>query len=212
MPLESIHLINEESSWAIWKISEEIGHFFLNLNLQDEEMHSLDLISNHYKKLEWLATRITTKSLIEHLGIDYVGMTKDEHGKPNLNNNKGYISVTHSFPYVAIIYHHRFHVGIDLEKPREKILQISKKFLNPSEIAFCGSNTRKITLIWSAKEALYKLHGRKFVIFKEDLEIKEFELQKEGIIEGIILLNGHETLYDLKYELHEEYLVTYTVR
>ena len=211
MPLESIHLINEESSWATWKISEEIGHFFLNLNLQDEEMHSLDLISNHYKKLEWLATRITTKSLIEHLGIDYAGMTKDEHGKPHLNNDTGYISVTHSFPYVAAQLHLDKPVGVDLEKFSDKILKIEHKYLNEQEIFDSNHELIKLMVYWSAKEALYKIHGRRKISFKEQLEINPFELQHSGILEGKIINDRTIEIIELFFKVADDYVMVYTL-
>ncbi len=212
MPLESIKKINDASSWALWRITEEIGNFFLVLDLKKEDMGSYDSISNYYKKLEWLASRVAAKYLLEHAGVDYQGISKDKYGKPHLVNQKGAISVSHSYPYVAVIYHQQQDVGIDLERPRERILKISKKFLNENELAYAAEDTRKITLLWSAKETLYKLHGRKFVIFKENLEVEAFELNSEGFLTGIIKLNGKESFYKIKYENRNDYLVSYTVR
>ena len=65
MPLKFIKKINDDSSWALWEIQEEIGNFFLLLDLMQEEKASLDIISNHYKKLEWLATRVVLRQLME---------------------------------------------------------------------------------------------------------------------------------------------------
>ncbi len=212
MPMESINKINDASSWALWRITEEIGNFFLILDLKKEEIGSYESISNHYKKLEWLASRVAAKYLLEHAGRDYQGISKDEFGKPHLVNQKGTISVSHSYPYVAVIYHHHKDVGIDLEKPRERIFKISKKFLNDKEQAYAAKNIRKLTLLWSAKETLYKLHGRKFVIFKDNLEIEAFKLNSEGFLTGIINFNGKESTYKIKYENRNDYLVSYTVR
>ncbi len=212
MPLKYIKKINDDSSWALWEIKEEIGNFFLQLDLMQEEKASLDIISNHYKKLEWLATRVVLRQLMESLNLNYAGITKDEHGKPHLVDQNGKISVTHSFPFVAVIYHRSLDVGIDLEHPREKILKISRKFLNDGEIVIAGENVDKTTMFWSAKETLYKLHGRKFVIFKEDLEIDEFQTGNEGMLRGHIRLDDKDSIYDLKYYCNETHIITFTVR
>jgi phosphopantetheinyl transferase len=212
MPLSFIQKINNDSSWVLWEIHEEIGNFFLQMDLMEEEKSFYNTISNHYKKLEWLATRVALRKLMESLNLEYDGITKDEHGKPHLVNENGMISVTHSYPYVAVIYHRKLDVGIDLEHPREKILKISKKFLNDREMLIANGNVDKTTMLWSAKEALYKLHGRKFVIFKDNLEIDDFKTEKEGMLKGHIRLNGSEFAIDMKYYCNEKYIVTYTVR
>lgn len=212
MPLSFIKKINNDSCWVLWEIKEEIGNFFLQMDLMEEEKSFYDTISNHYKKLEWLATRVALRKLMESLNLEYDGIIKDEHGKPHLVNRNGMISVTHSYPYVAVIYHNNQDVGIDLEHPRGKILKISKKFLNDREMVIANGNVDKTTMFWSAKEALYKLHGRKFVIFRENLEIDEFITEKEGMLRGYIRLNGSELAIDMKYYCNEKYIVTFTVR
>jgi len=212
MPLKFIKKINESSSWALWKVEEEIGHFFMINDLKIEERSNFDLITNHYKKLEWLATRATAKQLLESLGLIYEGLHKDKFGKPHLNGSKGQISVTHSYPYVAVIFHEDEQIGIDLEQPREKILMISKKFLNEAEQAFCKQDEKKTTILWSVKESLYKLHGRKFVVFKDDLEVSAFDLEKEGDLKGQIKLNSNIEHINLRYICYEDFVITYTVR
>ncbi len=212
MPLKIVNKINEHSSWALWEIEEEIGTFFLNVDLTKEEKSAYDLISNHYKKLEWLATRATARKLLDTLNLPYEGIFKDSHGKPHLNGSIGEISVTHSYPYVAVIFHKKEAVGIDLEKPRDKILKIAKKFLNDEEMAFSKHDIKKITILWSVKESLYKLHGRKFVVFKDNLEAKPFELEKEGLIQGVIKLNADYDEIKLQYICYEDFIITYTIR
>ena len=170
MPLIRLQKINEDSWMGMWRIEEEIGWFFREIDLEIEEPDVLTNITNHYKKLEWLATRTVMHAICAKLNIAYPGIVKDEHGKPFLRDHSHPISVTHSYPYVAAIIHSEKEVGIDLEKLKEdKILRIAKKFMNSEEYAYSHQDPRISTLIWCAKESLYKLHGRKFVIFKEDL-------------------------------------------
>lgn len=194
----------------MWEITEEIGHFLMRPEITREDRDQLSSIANHYKKLEWLATRTLMAELLASKGVEYAGISKDKWGKPHLVAENGEISVTHSFPYVSVIYHEQDRVGIDLEKPRSKIIRIAKKFLNDAEMADSGTDINKITLLWSAKEALYKLHGRKFVVFKENLAITPFTMTKKGILEASILLDRQENV-KLAYEWYENFVVTYSV-
>jgi phosphopantetheinyl transferase len=212
MPVEFIKKINDRSSWVLWKIDEEIGHFLLMEAITRADRDELGTISNHYKKLEWLATRAAAHALLQDRGNPYEGIYKDSHGKPHLIETKGQISVTHSYPYVAVIYHEDETVGIDLELPREKILKISPKFLSDSELENAGQDVKKTTIYWSAKESLFKLHGRKFVIFIENLAISPFSIEKEGILQSRIKINGQSEDIDLQYECYEEFVVTYSIR
>ena len=185
MPLIRLEEVNQDSWIGMWRVEEELGWFFGEIDLSLEEPDVLGNISNHYKKLEWLATRTIMQGLSKRLGIVYPGIAKDEHGKPFLQNHSHPISVTHSYPYVAAIIHRNQEVGIDLEKLKtDKILRIAPKFMSDMELAYAKADPRISTLIWCAKESLYKLHGRKFVIFKDDLEIEPFEMADQGILTG----------------------------
>jgi phosphopantetheinyl transferase len=213
MPLTRLEKINENSWLGMWRIEEEIGWFFREVDLTLEEPDTVGNISNHYKKLEWLSTRTLLQELTQKIGINYPGIIKDDHGKPFLRDHSHPISVTHSYPYVAAIIHWDQEVGIDLEKLKEdKILRIAPKFMNSREFIFSANDSHLSTLIWCAKESLYKLHGRKFVIFKEDLEIEPFDMQNSGQIIGHIKLPDLNASFDLNYEITDEYYITYTVR
>ena len=85
MPLIRIEKINDKSWLGMWKVEEEIGWFLREVNLNLEEPDILTNISNHYKKLEWLATRTLLQALTEKIGVEYPGIVKDDHGKPQRN-------------------------------------------------------------------------------------------------------------------------------
>jgi len=212
MPLIRLQEVNEDSWLGMWRVEEEVGWFFSHVDLALEEPDILNKISNHYKKLEWLATRMVLHSICEKVGILYPGIVKDDHGKPFLKDHSHPISVTHSYPYVAAMIHVDKEIGIDLERLKtDKILRIAPKFMNSAEYAFSKQDPTISTLIWCAKESLYKLHGRKFVVFKEDLEIEPFNLSEKGRLIGKINLPDLNAQFTLNYEKTENFFITYTV-
>ena len=213
MPLIRLQKINDNSWLGLWRVEEEIEWFFDQVDLTKEDTSELSKISNEIKKLEWLSTRTIMKVLVEEMGMKYMGIIKDIHGKPFLRERSFPISVSHSYPYVSAIIHKDKEVGIDLEKLKnDKIQRISKKFTNAQEYAFASNDPRILTLIWCAKESLYKLHGRKFVVFRENLEVEPFEPFETGELIGWLKLDTGKWAFKLKYETTEHFFITYTVR
>lgn len=104
----------------------------------------------------------------------------DEFGKPYFDCHN-YISITHSHNFAAIIVSHET-VGIDMELQREKILRIADKFvdgefdyLNPDILE---EYLKKLTIIWGAKEAIFKIRNEKGISFKDHIKVGDFSLTK----------------------------------
>jgi phosphopantetheinyl transferase len=111
------------------------------------------------RQREFIATRILRKKILDEHHIEY-----NEIGAPYIKG-VGYISISHSSHLVGLAFNENYMIGLDLETPRENILEIVPKFIAPSEeLLFDVCNQLEMTQMWSAKEALYKLAGRKKII------------------------------------------------
>ncbi|WP_420583327.1 4'-phosphopantetheinyl transferase family protein [Reichenbachiella sp.] len=160
------------------------------------------------KRLEFLASRQLMAQLCEGLYIPYQGIEKDEFGKPHLINSSYQISISHSYPMVACAIHPSKPCGIDIESIRPQLLKIKHKFLNPKELSYCGDDLKKLCLHWSSKEALYKVHGRKSLIFAEQLAIQQISPNE---IHAEIITDQNIKNYILNYEYFLEYFLVYNV-
>ena len=103
------------------------------------------------------------------------------------------ISVSHAKGFGAAAINLQGEVGIDIETERAQIHRIAHKFLHESEATWASGDGEKLTKIWTAKEALYKLHGRTQLIFAEQLVISDFTSARE--VQGMILEKGHKSTY-----------------
>ncbi|MEK6783565.1 MAG: 4'-phosphopantetheinyl transferase superfamily protein [Bacteroidota bacterium] len=205
MPLVKMQKTAKQSGWAIWFITETREE----LNSLSPEVCPSDIISEQ-KKLEWLAGKILIKTLVEYSGLDYHGLWKDEFGKPFLKEHPNPISLTHSFPYVAAQIDLLQSVGIDLEQPKEKLLKIAHRVMADYELADAGQDILKHCVYWCAKEALYKVYGRRGLIFSNHLNIEPFTLHSYGELKGRIEENGNEMKVDLCYSIQPDYVLVYT--
>jgi phosphopantetheinyl transferase len=205
MPVARITSLGENSCWALWKIEEEEE----DLSYQAMESCPEDVISSQ-KRLEYLAGRALMKSMMEQLGHGYVGMRKDEAGKPFLKNSDYQVSLSHSFPYAAAQVHYSRPVGIDLEQPKEKLLRIASRILSPSEEEDAGDQITKHCIYWCAKEALYKIHGKRGLHFNSQLLLYPFQLKANGDLVGRIVVDGLNREIALEYLVEKDYVLVTT--
>ena len=205
MPLIKMQTTGNQSAWALWFISETEQEFTSTIEERPES-----IIINATKRLEWLAGRVLLQQLTDQFGLEYQGTTKNEFGKPFLKNLPHHISLSHSFPYVAAQIDLHFEIGIDLEQPKTKLLNIAQRVLSPTELIDAGTDIVKHCVYWCAKETMYKVYGKKGLHFSNQLLVKPFELLRAGDLYGKI--NARDSSRDLSmtYLIQPDYVLVLT--
>ena len=211
MPLDKIEQINPSRLVGIWHITENLDQLHQLILLSESQHEEMNLYKVNNKKLEWISARILIKLIAAQLGINFEGIVKDEHGKPSLKNSNCEISLSHSYPYVAAIIDKTDDVGIDIEQPKEKLKKIAHRFLAQAELNFTKDNTIMLCKAWCAKETLYKIYGKRGLIFSENLLLEPYDQTHSGIITGNIIVNGSAKKHKLEYKVTEDYVLTYNV-
>jgi 4'-phosphopantetheinyl transferase len=181
MPLVHSERIGETCTLLLWKLTETESELreTLGNGFNSEELSS---ISHPQKIREWLASRMLIKVLVEQFGITYAGLHKDQHGKAFLINNDSHISITHTFEYVAVAINPFAAVGIDMEKSDPKLQRTANKYLSPSEFEHAKNELPNLSIYWCAKEALYKMYGKKKISFKDSIYIHPFSVDNNIVI------------------------------
>lgn len=132
--------------------------------LSELEQVRLASFSHINRKREFVATRILKHQLFGYKKIEYT-----DSGAPFIEH-EGYISISHTKGCCAIGVSEEFKIGLDLELRSDKAQKLYSKFLNEEELRFLDpTDPLTMTCAWSCKESLYKLAGRKQLIFKTDL-------------------------------------------
>ena len=151
-------------------------------------------IANKKRKKEWLATRLLLKELSSECEIIY-----NNYGAPQLLKKN--ISIAHTQKFIAIIISD-YSVGVDIEKVDERALKVAPKFINLN--IHKNLTNESATLIWSAKECLFKLHQKGNLNYIEDLSVTPFKLKEKGTLSTYL----HKNKYKLNYEkIYNHYLV-----
>lgn len=179
MPLYKTIEIDSNTKVLVWKITETLEELFRNKPLKDSSLTRVEGMKSEQHQRGFLSVR----NLLEALGYDDFDLYYDEFGKPHLKDGK-HISITHSYSFAAIIVGYD-NVGIDMELRRDKISKIADKFMD-TEFSFLDKTAddyiRKLTVIWGAKEAKYKMCNSKSLSFKDNMTVHPFLLaDKKGL-------------------------------
>ena len=206
MPLFKTIQFNSTTQILVWKITESYQELFDTVALNDKNSIRLGGMKSQMHQRAFLSVR----KLLQLAGYSDFDLYYDEFGKPHLSDSK-YISITHSHDFSAIIVSDET-VGIDIELQRNKIIRIADKFCN-TEFQFLNPNDqpefiRKLTVIWGAKEAIFKIRNEKGISFKNHIQVNSFDLEKK---ETVVELHFNNLVKDFKiyFEEIEEFTLVY---
>lgn len=172
---------------AVWHYEEDADFFRERIIFNAYDEAQLQAISHPSKQREWLASRYLVRFLVDL--PEAIHMEKDEYGKPRLLNVPGFVSLSHCKDYAAAIYHPTHRVGVDVEPHAETVQRIAHKFLFAHELERIEGPDKleHLLLYWSAKETLYKLHGKKSLAFRERILIDSFKPGESGELRGKVI-------------------------
>ena len=201
MPFLKDFIINNSTKIMTWNIvSGELDESHLN----EHDKNLLNKRNEQISREHFLAVRKLLNIENPDININY-----DQNGKPYLNNNKG-ISISHSNKLVGIGLSNEIDFGIDIQIKTDKIFNIQKKFLSKNELLQLESinNIESLTKIWSAKESIYKLLGKKGVSFSSDLEI-DISPKNNVFKKGQYINKNNKIKFDLTYFSLDKYIICY---
>lgn len=206
MALIFLKNISNNCSWGIWKIEEDFDVLTKELSLkqEDEFLHQIQV---EHRKKESISARLVVKKILESWKEGYQGIYKDDRRKPFLKASSYSISLAHT-PQLAVgIVHRNQNVGVDIERPRKQLYRIAHKFLSDNEASFVGRDLDKLTIVWASKEALYKLYGRKELIFKENMIVQKFNIDDEKLNIILRLPQQKDKVYQLHFRKFAEHYI-----
>lgn len=170
MPLSFQLYQPDGGALAAWKLTESSTELRQSIDLSPADALQYEHFRVEKRRCEWLASRL----LVKHLTGTVPDIRYQPNGKPLLNNYHISISHTHEIAVVAIHPNHA--VTIDVEMITDRVTKVADRFLHPQEWAMIPKQNALLwqTLIWCAKEALFKYWDEQEIDFKEHLRILPF--------------------------------------
>ena len=206
MPLYKTIRVNDFTKVLIWKIEESLADLTKGIELTEQSKKRVDAMKSILHQQGFMSIR----QLLKQAGYVDTDVFYDEFGKPHLKD-KNYLSISHSFTFTAIIISEKKPVGIDVEKQRDKIVKIAHKFTPIEEyntIANHEALVSKLTIVWGAKESLYKIYGKKKLQFIHHIYIEDFSFIDTKTT-GVIKYKGYVSSHDICFLEFEGFTCVY---
>ena len=211
MALVKLAKINENSFWAAWKIEESVNMLIRECCLAEDDLIEWRTVHHPIKQAEWLGSRVALTAILRDMDLPPQRTYKDDRGKPFLQNSAYHISLANSYPYGVAILHRHHAVGIDIERPSDKLRRIRHKFLNASEVAVVGDRLSHQCIYWCIKESLYKLYGRKQLSLKDNIAVHSVHWEDTVQAKASIDIDQRSILYHLQGIIIDGFFVVYSV-
>lgn len=203
MPLKLVRDISGISC-GIWSLEESVPELAELLHDDAAAQRAVSGLGNEKRRRERVAALIVLRELAgRHLFIGH-----DAEGRPLVEGGNGlFISVSHSPRYVAVGVA-PFPVGLDIERVSDRQLAAAGKFLSQREMSLLsyGGNRPRLAaaLLWSVKEAAYKLASDVRPHFCSGIAVSGFTLATRGALDVSVISGGMEKKLVVEYDFFSD--------
>lgn len=208
MPLAIQRIVGNGDALGVWHISESEAGLVSLLGSEALGMSDFHSFRSTERKRQWLSVRLTLRALL--------GTTPEVlynlDGSPFMKNSDFALSITHSHDYSAVLLSKKIRPGIDIQRISEKVHRIRHKFVHPGEddLIDCSIDpTKALTILWCAKEAIYKSAGDTQLFFREHICIQPFDLAPAGRLLALVERPDSVQQFRLDYESIDGYMLVY---
>lgn len=209
MPIYKTITVSPTTKVYIWKVTEEEVELSKNVELTPHCQNRMDGMKSETHRRAFLSIR----HLMAEAGYVDHDLYYDNFGKPHLKDGK-FISITHSRNFTGIIVSESDEVGIDIEMQREKILKIAHKFTPIEEyktLANAEAIIRKLTIVWGAKESLYKIYAERGLSFLRHMNVIDFSFDDNRTV-AEIMYQGKKSHYEIEFLEFEGFTCVYAIK
>ena len=209
MPIYKTITVSPTTKVYIWKVTEPEAELAKDVELTAHCQNRMDGMKSEAHRRAFLSIR----HLLAEAGYVDSDLYYDDFGKPHLKDGK-YISITHSHHFTGIIVSETDEVGIDIEEQRDKILKIAHKFTPIQEyktLAKSEALMRKLTIVWGAKESLYKIYAQQGLSFLRHINVIDFSFEDTRTV-AEIMYKGKKSHYEIEFLEFEGFTCVYALK
>jgi phosphopantetheinyl transferase len=206
MPLYQTITHNSATKIYIWKIEESFETLTNEVVLNHNSQVRLNGMKSELHQRGFLSVR----KLLQHAGYSDLDLYYDAFGKPHLNDGK-HISITHSHEFSAIILSDQ-NTGIDIERRRDKIINIADKFVD-LESRFLDKQAHsdyisRLTVIWGVKESVFKICNEPGISFKNHIQVDSFQMNDSSGF-AVLKMEQVQRFFEIYFEEIENFNLVY---
>ncbi len=195
---------------GLWRIEEEEQDLVPLIAPLDQSRWDQGAKDWHPKRRrQWLGARALLAQMKDELTQTHEGTRMGRYGEAIPIPGDWALSITHSEEFAGVYLHPSGPIGIDLQRPHERLFKVASRMLSDEEATWAGDNVERHSQLWTAKEALYKWYTKGQISWKNDLRALPGE--REGELRGGIQIAGEWTDIPLRTRLWQGLCLTFTV-
>lgn len=207
MPLyQRLSLDEEKCMVAIWQIVESEDELVAPLPDGHELLaEARARFKAAGRRLEWLAVR----RLMHEVGIASP-IAYHSTGRPYLADDSRHISISHTRGYAAVAIREDAPVGLDIEQCTDKVCRVQHKFLSHEEKFFLPlekKNVEALLVIWTTKEAMFKLVDKEGIDFAAHFHVSPFEVAGKGGFVAHETFTGDCRSFRISYRIFADFVL-----
>ena len=166
---------------GFWHAVESEASLRAGITLSPTTMDKISSSRSPRRRSEILAAR----RLMHRMGISDSDLYYRPEGKPYLKSGR-YVSISHT-SHVVCVAVSDYPIGIDIQKRSAKLSRVAAWFLHARELKVeRHDNLLRLSLIWAAKEALFKLVGNPGISLRDFYVRIPREINDSGSFAGIL--------------------------
>ncbi len=199
MPLLSITQTSDDCRLAVWNITEQPHSL---VDAYPQLSHAFNNVSVRFKSLRRRQEYLAIRALLINLSDGCLPeVVYDSNGRPLLSDGRN-VSFSHTNGYAVVMMADSSEVGVDIEQRSDRVARVAHLFLRDDEMT---SSVEAMLVMWSAKEAVYKLFSDQHLTFQE-MRVRRFSPSHEGTLVVENLKSG--LMVEVHYVLNDEYVLT----
>lgn len=169
------------------------------------DIESISSLVGESRRRERLAWRILLRDFLDReIDIRY-----DSASRPSIiDEYYTHISVSHCDDLVAVTVSRRA-CGVDVERLDRNFGGVLERYSTSEELSMCRTPLER-AVVWSAKEALYKLAANPSLHMLSDIHITAIDLEHHKV-RGVVCCDGRDILQcDMSlYQSDENHIIVY---
>jgi phosphopantetheinyl transferase len=202
MPLIKSH--HTGSQWLLWQANEPLLFFTEKMTLNRYEEQRLEDIKHDSRAVHFACGRYLLRQLLPDVNAEkFIAVNEI----PVVTDSEYHISVSHSGQWVTAMSNKDIPCGIDVQVVEERIVNIKDKFSTPAERNLAGNMYTLMqicTIIWAAKEAVFKCMQTPGLDFRTDMVVESFDTE-----EVCIRFTRNMKHLKVPFEIANDYVLAY---
>ncbi len=198
MPVTEV-INTKRGSIMCWTITESVIE--LKRICSERGVETINTFTNEARFKQSMATLILHSTIFGNSTLGYLST-----GKPIIEGGQ-HISISHSGDKIVMMKSD-IACGVDIERIHPRVEKVKHKFLNDQElITFADATTATLTQLWTAKEAMFKVHGTDTVFMRSNIfvDIESPELAHAVLKDGTLELRRN-----ILFRVHEDMMLAWT--